>query len=159
MGSPQLTESMIDQILTEFRNQMKISERFLSKGIPTRLYSVRDLCDTVGISHTTFYRWLRAAAALKGKRVLTQREQLLRQFGKGIDKIQRKAADIRSLPMGSNGSKILRSFLKHRAEVSKRSVPVAKEPSDATDWDALTDELTAGVKSVEFDVLDSLKNM
>lgn len=160
MGSPKLTEAMVDQILTKLRERPSVTSGFLALGIPIRLYCVRDICEEVGISRTTFYRWLRAAAALRYKRGLTQREQLLRQLGRGIKKIVEKAASVKKQsPPKYNQSMLFGHVSKQRRAVPNTSDPVVKAPSDASKWESLTDELTSGIRSIDFEAIDSLKNM
>ena len=157
MASPKLNETIINEILSALQRRVNSGINLLSVGISTRLYSIRALCNEVGISHTTFYRWLRAGAALGGKSGLTQREQLLQAFWIGVEDILGEVKALKS----QNVSADRMQHLSHnqRPDISQTPEPIAKESSEVSEWEARTEELTAGIASFDFEAIDSRKNM
>lgn len=77
MAYRKLTAEVVEALLS-------LLEMPLAMGY--RLYSVRGICEKVGISHMTFYRWLSAYRHLKdAEKPTAAREALLLKFGRGVD--------------------------------------------------------------------------
>ena len=86
MAHSKLTPLVIEVLISELRTATRKRDKILSVGLSIRSSSVHSICEKSSISHTTFFRWLRASRALKGKRGrLTASEALLRKFGRAVE--------------------------------------------------------------------------
>lgn len=83
-----LNETLIERLIEEFEAILKL--RFIHKG------AIRSVCKKVGISHTTFYRWLREYRLLvaQGKQRHRGKEKTLVDFGRAIERIFSKARSV-----------------------------------------------------------------
>ena len=127
---------------------------------------IGDVCKKAGISRMTYYRWMRAYRALSGKRGRTETEKRLRAFGRAVDEAFATLATLNSqsekkkelllsgMPLMSFSKSVDTPFVDSTSSVG--SVPTELGISE---WEQMTDELTGGVRCVEFAVKDSLKNM
>ena len=85
MAYSKLTPAVIDPLICELRDATRKRAACLSVGLSIRWSSVRSICEKAGISHTTFYRWLRAYGSLKHRKGrLTASEKLLGKFGRAV---------------------------------------------------------------------------
>ena len=158
---------LTDEVIKAFKYALNSSLKRCLLGRSIGLSSnidIRDVCGKAGISHTTYYRWMRAYGALSGKRGLTDTEKRLRQFGRAVDNA---FAKLGNPPMSLQKQSLLSyrklvSFPKKGPETSVPSMSSSVSVPKAlgiSDWEQITDELTGGVRCVEFVVKDSLKNM
>lgn len=170
---PKLTDEVIDMIFSKLSSRLKIRRKCLSLGLRFGV-DIRWICKEVGISHTTYYRWLRMGRSLFGKRCLTETEKRLRAFARGVEKQMREysvptkdtVSVEDSVPAADTVPKL--DSLETFSSMSQTSpfVPGDKHENlfqtnsrDVSDIEQLTDQLTGGVRCVEFKVKDSLKNM
>ena len=118
--------------------------------------SVRSLCAKVGISHTTFYRWLNASRAIPPrKRRLTASEQLLRAFGRAVE----ASLEVSEDGLLSDLKSILGSLAERTSPPPDTPPDRPAEHPDLQGFEARTDALVCGGGVVEFDVPRfSLKN-
>ena len=163
MANCKLTEAVIDTLISEL--QIAIDSGV--ESLPIRL-----ICKKAGISHTTFYRWLRAYRSLKGQRGrLTASEKLLRKLGSVFDAyIQaitaaRKARSLSRFMiarlMGRFGR--IMSDENRRSKAIEAAIDASPPPQEAPKLSALekrTDELVGDLGKVAvFDISQfSLKN-
>lgn len=52
-----MTEEEIDQIISELKRHIDVRFDDLREEISPTLYTIEEICDIVGISTKTFYRW------------------------------------------------------------------------------------------------------
>ena len=149
MAYRKLTQEVIDTIVSELAESMQPRHTFGSTGFRYRMFSVRSICKKAGISHTTFYRWIRAYRLIKWrKRRMTESELQVLSFGHAIETvIDRFLGDVSAealefLLLGDIFSEI--EGIDATAEMS--------EASDPSSWEELTEELTGGIRLVEFDI-------
>lgn len=83
-----LNKTLIERLLKELEVFSKL--RLIRKG------AIRSVCKKVGISHTTFYRWLREYRLLvaKGKQRHRGKEKTLVDFGRAIERLFSEARSV-----------------------------------------------------------------
>ena len=115
--------------------------------------SVRCICAKVGISHTTFYRWLRAYDSLKQRKGrLTASEKLLRQFGRAVEAYI--AVDSSAKSVGGKPLLMLKP-----SRLPRRNVAPTPAHPDLSAIEARTDTLVGEVGGVDLKFPQfSLKN-
>lgn len=138
MAYSKLTPSLVAAFIKEFEVVATADQIGHPVGSVRKL-SIRAICERVGVSHNTFYRWLRAYRALvtRGEKGQEQ-EQTLIAFGEAVETMYADYAE-----------------QKHIAAVD--TLPACDPPS-VDDLEALTEQLTDTFKVVEFDSLTSRKN-
>ena len=163
MANCKLTPAVIDVLISE----LQIA---IDSGVES--LPIRSICKKAGISHTTFYRWLRAYRLLKGRRGrLTESEKLLRNLGCAFDAYIQASTAARkakclSRHMGSRlmgRLKRLESYENRRYKAIEASLGVSPSPREDPKLSALekrTDELVGDRGKVAvFDLAQfSLKN-
>ena len=159
-----LTDETIDIILSKLANSLKLRQEAFSLGLCLRL-DIRNICQEADISHATYYRWLKAGRSLFRKRGLTDREQRLRAFARGVEKLMRKYAI-------SNEKFVPSADIIPKLEALQRSVStdtgriVCSDKHEdlsktidqlLSEIEQFTDQLTGGVRCMEFKSKDLLK--
>jgi len=83
-----LNQTLIDRLIEEFEVFLKL--RLIHKG------AIRDVCKKVGISHTTFYRWIGEYRLLVAQKKQRHRgkEKTLVDFGRAIDRLFSEAMSV-----------------------------------------------------------------
>ncbi len=138
MAYAKLTPSLVDAFIKEFE-VVATADLIGQSAVSVRKLSIRAICEKVGVSHNTFYRWLRAYRALVARDKKGQeQEQTLIAFGEAVETMYADYAE-----------------QKHIAAVD--TLPTCDPPS-VDDFEALTEQLTETFKVVEFDSLTSRKN-
>ena len=157
-----LTPEVINTLICQLRQATRFRRAAISAGLSMYLSSVRSICREVGISHTTFYRWLKAYRGLKQRHEgLTLAEQLLCDFGSAAEAYLEVSST--SVIIGSND--LAPVIASHDAvapeppETPDDSSPSQNEDPKLSALESRTDELVSSVGEVVFDVPDfSLKN-
>ena len=167
MAYYKLTQTIVDKFIEVFevavvfrRERHPILGPLFSRG------SIRRICREVGISHTTFYRWLREYRALvaKDKKHHKGQERTLISFGRAVESMLSDSGDSGRSETSIPSFDDLFSF----GDVLDQDVLQTEDTSDSLDADendevsafeALTDELTGGVRLVEFDLKYSRKDV
>ena len=158
MAYSKLTPSVIDPLICELRDATRKRAACLSVGLSMRWSSVRSICEKAGISHTTFYRWLRAYGSLKHrKRRLTASEKLLGKFGRAVAAYLAVDAGVKEV--GAKTLETLKASRRLRLGKARVSPPPEEHP-DLSAFEARTDELVGNFGNlVVFDMPKlSLKN-
>ena len=158
MANNKLTPAVIETLICELRDATRMRAACLSAGLSIRWSSVRSICEKAGISHTTFYRWLRAYRLLKQRKGrLTASEQLLGEFGRVVETYLAVDASVKEV-----GAQTLETFKpSRRSRSSKVAVsPPPEEHPDTSAFEARTDALVGNLGNlVAFDIPKfSLKN-
>ena len=151
MAYRKLTASTLKGILSDLKKAVQKRRAFHTLGIHGGFFSVRALCKKRGISHMTYYRWLRAYRAIKNKKRLTSDEKKLRIFGEAVDACYRQLGSISAMPRVQKNPK-----LRIKTLVEKQQ---SHPPTNISEMEVRTDELTSDVRCVNFTSIDSLKNM
>ena len=157
-----LTSEVVDTLICELRQATRFRREAFSVGLSMGLSSVRSICREVGISHTTFYRWLKAYRGLKQRHEgLTPAEELLYDFGSAAEAYLEVSST--SGIIGSND--LAPVIASHDAVASEPpetpddSSPSQNEDPKLSALESRTDELVSSVGEVVFDVpYFSLKN-
>ncbi|MYF99902.1 hypothetical protein F4212_12355 [Candidatus Poribacteria bacterium] len=160
MSSCKLSPVLIEQLISKLNERASTRQDLLALGIRARGFCVRRLCADVGISHTTFYRWLTAYRLLGDKKHLLANEKLLRRLGEAFDAAQNALAVDRTRVSSNLLPTINYNVGRKGGDTAQQQSE--KEQSSDTDIlavEARTDELTSGIGYVTFAVKDSLKNM
>lgn len=131
MAYSKLTPSLVDAFIKAFE-VVSTGDMIGQPAVSVRKPSIRAVCEKVGVSHNTFYRWLRAYRALvaTGKKGQEQENTLI-AFGEAVETMyanyeeQEYIASVDTLPA-----------------CPTRSVE---------DLEVLTDQLTDSFSIVEFD--------
>ena len=164
MAYRKLTQMVIDTIVSELRIGKQACHAFRSIGCPVRLFSLRSVCEKAGISHTTFYRWMREYHALKGRKgQLTDSELQVLSFGRAVEgvavEINRfekywSAEEFEARLFGETDEELEALRLEETVPEDEEidSIAETREESDASSWEELTDQLTGGIRLVEFDM-------
>ena len=156
MAYHKLSQSLIATIVSKLNAGIRFGIRYAWLGRPYSV-NIRVLCKRVGISHTTYYRWLREYKALKYKRGLSDHQKLVRAFGRRVAAADRKIA---ALPTSQAIEHQRLPLVKH-TQTETRHRPLQDE-SDCPNIAAIekkTAELTAGIRGIEPVTIDSLKDM
>ena len=153
MAYSKLTASFIDALISELRVATRSRGKFMSVGLPMHLLSVRYICTKAGISHTTFYRWLRVYGSLKQRKErLTASEKLLCQFGRAVEAYI--AVDSSAKTVGGKPLLILKP-----SRPPRRNVASTPAHPDLSAIEARTDTLVREVGGVDLKFPQfSLKN-
>ena len=160
MAFCKLSPVLIEKLVSKLKNRASTRRNLLALGIRTRSFCVRRICADVGISHTTFYRWLAAYRLLGDKKRLSANEKLLRRLGEAFDAAQNALA-VDGVRVSTN----LRPTINHKEDrkgddVAQRQAERERSSdADISAIEARTDELTGGIGYVTLAVKDSLKNM
>ena len=158
MAYSKLTPAVIAPLICELRDATRKRAACLSVGLSIRWSSVRSICEKAGISHTTFYRWLRAYHSLKQrKRRLTTSEKLLGKFGRAVEAYLAVDAGVKEV--GAQTLETLKASRRLRRGKARVSPPPEEHP-DLSAFEAQTDELVGNLGNVTaFDIPKlSLKN-
>lgn len=171
MAYSKLRSEIIEPLIEALDTATQQQSGLKSVGLSLCLSSVRGICEQAGISHTTFYRWLKASRRIpKGKRRLTQEEKLLRKFSRAVEAYEQtrvrllaEKAGFGALLGSAFGADVLQSPIDLSDEMENPGVLQPEAPEEApSELDALesrTDELVGRVGEVVFDVPNfSLKN-
>ena len=157
MAYSKLTPSVIEPLICELRDATRKRAACLSVGLSIRWSSVRSICEKAGISHTTFYRWLRAYGSLKHRKGrLTASEKLLGKFGRAVEAYLAVDAGVKEV--GAQTLETLKASRRLRRGKARVSPP--EEHPDLSAFEARTDELVGNFGNVTaFDMPKlSLKN-
>ena len=157
MAYCKLTQSTLDLIVSELKTSVQHHRRLCSAGIRLRSFSLRAICENAGISHTTFYRWMRAYRSLKHKKRLTDTEKRLRAFGKAVDAVYRDLEVVNETLTESPCTRLPSMSKPCRKEQVEGHQPHPQ--TDISEIEARTDALTGGIRCVKFAPIKSLKNM
>lgn len=169
MAYRKLTQEVIDTITSELRIGMQASSALRSTVFPSRVFSVRKICEKAGISHTTFYRWMREYRSIKQhKGRLTDSEKQVLSFGCAVEAVETEihlfekywfAEELAALLLGESEEKLEASLIEETTPESEEIDSTAKKrgKTDVSSWEALTDQLTGGIRCVEFDVSNFTK--
>ena len=174
MAYRKLTQAVIDTIVSELREGRQACFDLRSIGCPVRVFSLRSVCEKAGISHTTFYRWMHEYRALKGRKgQLTDSELQVLSFGRAVEgvavegvavegvavEIDRfkedwSAEEFGALLFGETDEELEDLLLGETVPEDEEidSIAETREESDASSWEELTDQLTGGIRLVEFDL-------
>ena len=164
MAYRKLTQAVIDTIVSELTEGRQACFALRSIGCPVRLFSLRSVCEKAGISHTTFYRWMREYHALKGRKgQLTDSELQVLSFGRAVEgvaveidqfKEDWSAEEFGALLFGETDEELEALRLEETVPEDEEldSIAETREESDASSWEELTDQLTEGIRLVEFDM-------
>ena len=169
MAYRKLTQMVIDTIVSELREGRQAYFTLRSIGCPVRVFSLRSVCEKAGISHTTFYRWMREYHALKRRKgQLTDSELQVLSFGRAVEgvavegvavEIDRfkedwSAEEFGALLFGETDEELEDLRLEETVPEDEEldSIAETREESDASSWEELTDQLTEGIRLVEFDM-------
>ena len=167
MAYYKLTEAIVDKFIEVFEVAVVFRrERHPIRGPLFSRVSIRDICCVVGVSHTTFYRWLREYRVLvaKGKKRYSGQERILISFGRAVESMLSDSGDSGRSETAIPSLDDLFSF----GDVLDQDVLQTEATSDSLDADdadevsvfeALTDELTGGVRLVKFDLKYSRKDV
>ena len=149
MAYRKLTQEVIDTIVSELLTQsMQPRHVFGSIGFRYRMFSVRSVCKKAGISHTTFYRWIRAYRLIKWReRQLTDAEQQVLSFGDAIEAVIDRLID--DVSAEALAALLFGDIFSEIEGIDTTETPEASDPSA---WEDLTEALTEGIRLVEFDV-------
>ena len=162
MANSKLRPEIVEPLILELRSATHQPSLLMSVG----LSSVRGICEQAGISHTTFYRWLKASRGIPaGKRGLTQEEKLLRKFSRAVDAYEQTRVSLRVANAGFGallgsafGAEVLPSPIDLSNEMETSDI-LKEAPSELNALESRTDELVSSMGEVVFDVPDfSLKN-
>ena len=100
MAYRKLTQAVIDTIVSELTEGRQACFALRSIGCPVRVFSLRSVCEKAGISHTTFYRWMREYHALKGRKgQLTDSELQVLSFGRAVEGVPLRGVPLRGVPL------------------------------------------------------------
>ena len=141
MAYRKFTQTAVDVIVSELKTGVQHHRKPCSAGIGWRAFCVRAICKKAGISHTTFYRWMRAYRSLRYKKRLTETEKRLRVFGQAVDAVYRKL-EVVNQPLSESSLSLIPSM-----SISRNKVKVDKQRQPQTDISAIearTDALTGG---------------
>jgi transposase-like protein len=158
MAYSKLTPAVIEPLICELRDATQTRVACLSAGLSIRWSSVRSICEKAGISHTTFYRWLRAYGSLKHRKGrLTASEKLLGKFGRAVEAYLAVDAGVKEV--GAQTLETLKASRRLRRGKASVSPPPEEHP-DLSAFEARTDELVGNFGNVTaFDMPKlSLKN-
>lgn len=150
-----LTDEVMGVILSKLSSRLKVRHQSFSLGFRFWV-DIRGICKEVGISHTTYYRWLRVGRSLFGKRGLTDTEKRLRAFARAVEKLmhQKFVSAEDSVPkVDAFGTSLLS---KQQSPISDDSHLSQTDDKDVSEIEQLTDELTGGVRCVEYRITNSL---
>ena len=112
------------------------------------MFSVRSVCKKAGISHTTFYRWIRAYRLIKWREgQLTDAEQQVLSFGDAIEAVIDRLID--DVSAEALAALLFGDIFSEIEGIDTTQTPEASDPSA---WEDLTEALTEGIRLVEFDV-------
>jgi len=151
MAHQKLSVSVINAIKSAIASELRVYRFLVAYGYHPHVFPVRHICKQAGISHTTYYRWLRAYRALVGKRgKLTDREKLIRKFGDVIDAAH---LEVSTIPV----DKVRPMLDKKRTSAHRNAGAAALLRTRASqvvlDWEERTDALTVGVDCADFRTL------
>ena len=142
MAYQKLTQSVLTLLETELAAHLHMARVWAAYGEKLGVFSVRGICKKVGISHTTYYRWLRAYRALVGARgPFTERQKLLCKFGEIVDQVQQEVSI-----QPAQQHNILAVLAKEKSSVKRDEL--SSEPLQAaqvSDCEKRTDALSKGV--------------
>ena len=158
MAYSKLTPAVIEPLICELRDATRKRAACLSVGLSIRWSSVRSICEKAGISHTTFYRWLRAYRSLKHRKGrLTASDKLLGKFGRAVEAYLAVDAGVKEV--GAQTLETLKASRRLRRGKASVSPPPEAHP-DLSAFEARTDELVGNLGNVTaFDMPKlSLKN-
>lgn len=143
MANSKLTPVVIEPLVCELRDATRRRSAYLSMGLSIRSSSVRSVCKKAGISHTTFYRWLRAYRSMKQcKRRLTASEKLLVKFGRVVETYL--AIDVSVKEVDAQPLEMLKPSRRPRSSKSPVSPPAEERP-DLLAFEARTDALVGNL--------------
>lgn len=155
MAYSKLSHQMVDKVISALGESLKwhlvlsvLDDR------RQRRFCVRTICDKSGISRTTFYRWMREYQAIPALPLRTERQQLLYRFGRAVDAAFLPLSKVPPASLPAEVSMILemeKVWLKITRDREDNEMPQCASSEDAiSKIETLTDELTGGIKCVEF---------
>ena len=159
MANSKLRTEIVELLILELRSATQQQSRLVSVGLSLRPSSVRGICEQAGLSHTTFYRWLKASRAIQvGTRCLTQEEKLLRKFSRAVETYEQTRLHLREKKAGGGllGSAfradVLQSVIDLSDEMEDSGVLQPEVPEEGScelsAFESRTDELVGSVGEV-----------
>lgn len=130
MAYSKLTPSLVDAFIKAFE-VVATGDMIGQSAVSVRKPSIRAVCEIVGVSHNTFYRWLRAYRALVAIGKKGQEQENLIAFGEAVE------------TMYAN--------YEEQEYIASVDTSPACPMRSVEDLEKLTDQLTASFSIVEFD--------
>lgn len=155
MAYSKLTQSWLDDACATLDALVCRGRELAARGISYRL-SIRGMCCELGLSHMTYYRWMRAYHALSGDfSDYTDTERRLFAFGSAMESALSEFAGFRQVCSGLDVGSELRSLMKSvdregACEYSAHAKRRAKRDKQLTAWERKTCRMSRGRGYVSF---------